>query len=230
MVSDLEIFGAAEMIAHSLATAEMRVSPASETELRVRPLSALPDCSGETPVAEIDQIIANWVRCYLMRPHPKLGRPGAVCPFTSAAARLDAIRVGSSQADTQEAVDRTMRQALAAFEAIECPKAQRHLRAVIVGFPNCAGEDGRAVLKNARNRLRLASILGGKMFALFEPRSGDKGLLNPEFRPMQSPLPLLAIRMLVENDAPFVLRNPLLAPIYLLKFPLTGPRKIWSAL
>jgi hypothetical protein len=68
------------------------------------------------------------------------------------------------------------------------------------------------------------------MFALFEPNSEGKGLLNPEFRPLRSPLPLLAIRMLVENDAPFVLRNPLLAPIYLLKFPLTGPRKIWSAL
>jgi hypothetical protein len=219
------------MIAHSLATAEMRGgSPASETDLRVRPLSALRDPSGETPVAETDQIIADWVRSYLMRPHPKLGRSGAVCPFTSAAARLDAIRVGSSPARTEEAVDRTMRQALAAFEAIECPKPQRHLRTTIVGFPNCADEEGRARLKTARNRLRLESILRGKMFALFEPNSGDKGLLNPEFRPLRSPLPLLAIRMLVENDAPFVLRNPLLAPIYLLKFPLTGPGKIWSAL
>jgi len=219
------------MIAHSLAAAEMRgASPASETDLRVRPLSALPESLGETPAAEIDQIIADWVRSYLMRPHPKLGRPGAVCPFTSAAARLDAVRVGSSAARTEEAVDRTMRQALAAFEAIECPKLQRHLRTTIVGFPNCADEDGRALLKNARNRLRLESILRGKMFALFEPNSGDKGLLNPEFRPLRSPLPLLAIRVLVENDAPFVLRNPLLAPIYLVKFPLTGPRKIWSAL
>jgi hypothetical protein len=219
------------MIAHSLATAEMRgASPASETELRVRPLSALPESSGEMPAAEIDQVIADWVRSYLMRPHPKLGRPGAVCPFTSAAARLDAIRVGSSPARTQEGIDRAMEQALAAFEAIECPKSQRHFRTAIVGFPNCADEEGVAQLKNARNRLRLESILRGKMFALFEPNSGDKGLLNPEFRPLRSPLPLLAIRMLVENDAPFVLRNPLLAPIYLVKFPLTGPRRIWSAL
>jgi hypothetical protein len=219
------------MMAHSLATAEMRgASSASETELLLRPLSALPDASSETPVAEIDQIIANWVRSYLMRPHPQLGRPGAVCPFTSAAARLDAIRVGSSPAGAQEEVDRTLRRALAAFEAIETPKSQRHFRTVIVGFPNCADEDGLARLKNARNGMRRESILRGKMFALFEPNSGDKGLLNPEFRPLRSPLPLLAIRMLVENDAPFVLRNPLLAPIYLLKFPLAGPRRIWSAL
>jgi hypothetical protein len=68
------------------------------------------------------------------------------------------------------------------------------------------------------------------MFALFEPNSLDKGLINPEFRPMRSPVPLVAIRMLVENDAPFVVRNPLLAPIYLMKFPLTGARKLWSAL
>ena len=75
------------MVAHSFATADTRgASPASEAHLRLRPLSALPDASGETPGAEIDQIIADWVRSYLMRPHPKLGRPGAVCPFTSAAA------------------------------------------------------------------------------------------------------------------------------------------------
>jgi hypothetical protein len=41
---------------------------------------------------------------------------------------------------------------------------------------------------------------------------------------------LLAIRLLVENDAPFVLRNPLLAPIYLAKFPLKGSRRLVAAL
>ena len=39
-------------------------------------------------------------------------------------------------------------------------------------------------------------------------------------------MPLLAIRSLVENDAPFVLRNPRLAPIYLWRFPVSGPLKL----
>ena len=91
-------------------------------------------------------------------------------------------------------------------------------------------EEGRKRLKKAQNRLRPESVLRGKMIGLFEPDSPATGLVNPEFRPLRSPVPLLAIRMLVENDAPFVLRNPRLFPIYLIKFPLTGPRKLWNAL
>ena len=68
------------------------------------------------------------------------------------------------------------------------------------------------------------------MIGLFEPHSNDKGLINPDFRPLRAPVPLLAIRSLVENDAPFVLRNPRLAPIYLFKHPISGPRKLLSLL
>ncbi len=123
-----------------------------------------------------------------------------------------------------------MGRALEAFEAIDCPEDQSHFRAVIVAFPNCGDDEGSARLKVAQNRLRPESILRGKMIGLFEPKSEDEGLVNPDFRPLRSPVPLLAIRMLVENDAPFVLRNPRLAPIYLMKFPLSGPLKLWRAL
>jgi hypothetical protein len=220
------------MIAQSSTAAWAReASLASEdADPRLQAFSAFPETSGEAAGGEVGQILADWVRGYLMRPHPDLGRPGAVCPFTPAAARLDAIRVGSSPARDEDAIHRVMRRALAAFDSIDCPRGQRHFRAVIVAFPNCAGDEGRARLKAVQNRLRPESILRGKMIGLFEPHSPDKGLINPDFRPLRSPVPLLAIRMLVENDAPFVLRNPRLAPIYLIKFPLTGPARLWSAL
>jgi hypothetical protein len=216
------------MIAPSSTTAEAPPSPRDtyDEDLRLRPLSAFP----ETPGCEPERVVANWARAYLMRPHPGLGRAGAVCPFTPASARLDAMLVGSSPARDVEAIFQAMESALAAFDAIVCPPGQRHFRAVIVAFPHCGGEAGRARLKTVQNRLRPVSIYRGKMIGLFEPLSEDKGLINPDFRPLRSPVPLLAIRMLVENDAPFVLRNPRLAPIYLLKFPLNGPLRLWSAL
>jgi hypothetical protein len=220
------------MIARSASTAAAQTTPLApeETVLQSHPLSAFPETSREAAGAETDQIIADWVRSYLMRPHPQLGRPGAVCPFTSAAARLDAIRVASSPLRSEDEIHRTMLQALAVFEAIDCPESQRHFRTVIVGFPNCGDEEGRRRLRKAQNRLRLESVLRGKMIGLFEPESQATGLINPEFRPLRSPVPLLAIRMMVENDASFVARNLLLVPIYLVKFPLTGPRRLWKAL
>jgi len=197
-----------------------------DAEPRLRPLSAFPEAPGSEP----DHVLANWVRAYLMRPHAELGRAGAVCPFTPVSARLDALLVGTSRATDEEDILAVMGKALAAFDAIGCPPEQRHFRSVIVAFPNCGGDVGRARLKAAQNRLRPESIYRGKMIGLFEPESQDKGLINPDFRPLRSPVPLLAIRMLVENDAPFVLRNPRLAPIYLLKFPRQGPVRLWRAL
>ena len=191
-----------------------------------RPLSAFPETSGSS--ADVGQTIADWVRAYLMRPHPDLGRAGAVCPYTSTSAKIGLTRIAVSSARAEEAVFAAMREAVGVFEGLECPRAQKPFRAVLVGFPHCGGEDGRATLKRVQNRLRSESTRRGKMIGLFEPDAPDKGLINPDFRPLRAPVPLLAIRTLVENDAPFVLRNPRLAPIYLLKFPFAGTRKLLS--
>jgi len=37
--------------------------------------------------------------------------------------------------------------------------------------------------------------------------------------------PLLAVRHLVENDAAFAMKQPLLVPTYLVKFPAVAPQK-----
>jgi hypothetical protein len=177
-------------------------------------------------------LLAQWVRSYLMRPHADLGRAGDVCPFTAQASRLDTVRIGISEAGAGDAarILKTMESAIKAFDDIPCAGSMRHFRTVIVGFPHCVGEEASAVLKRVQNRLRPHSIFRGKMIGLFEPASPDKGLINPDFRPLRAPLPLLAIRLLVENDTPFVLRNPLLAPIYLAKFPVKGSRRLIAAL
>jgi hypothetical protein len=176
--------------------------------------------------------IARWAMSYLMRPHPQLGRPGDVCPFTAQASRLDTIRIGSCDfgAGDAQLILRLMEDAVRAFDAIPSPKGMGHFRTILVGFPNCADADGLRVLKQIQNRLRPHSIYRAKMIGLFEPNSNDRGLLNPDFRPLRSPIPLLAIRLLVENDSPFVLRNPRLAPIYLAQFRGRGLQRLIRAL
>jgi hypothetical protein len=209
--------------------------PAPTLPLRMWPISAIASNApppGGDPLPEACVILAQWVRSYLMRPHADLGRAGDVCPFTAQASRLDTIRIGVSDAGAGDAAQilRTMESAITAFENIPCARSMRHFRTAIVGFPHCAGQEGARVLKQVQNRLRPHSIFGGKMVGFFEPNSEDRGLINPDFRPLRAPIPLLAIRLLVENDAPFVLRNPLLAPIYLAKFPLKGSRRLVAAL
>ena len=177
------------------------------------------------------RLLADWVRDFLTRPHPDLGRPGHVCPFTAQAARLDSIRIGIAALDGSDraALRAAMKAAMREFEAIPCARAGRQFRTVIVGFPNCRDAAGIAALKQVQRAMRHHSTVFGKMIGLFGPESQHEGLVNPAFRSQRSPIPALAIRMLVEKDAPFVVRNPLLVPIYLLSFPLGGPRRLLAS-
>jgi hypothetical protein len=159
-----------------------------------------------------------------MNTHPAQGRSGDVCPFTSQAYRIDTIRLGVCGATNGDvtSVTRTMRYCLGEFAAIPCPPAMRHFRTVIVAFPNLAGSQGRNTLGKAQRRLIASCLLRGLMIGRFHPDSDDPGLWNADFRPLRSPLPLLAIRHVVEGDAAFAARHPLLVPVYLLKYPVGG--------
>ena len=175
--------------------------------------------------------IARWAKSHLMRPHPELGRVGDVCPFTQQASRINAIRIGACSAGPAEA-DRILREmegAVRAFDKIPYPKKMNQFRAVLVGFPNCSDAEGLKVVKQTQDRLSYHSVWMGKMVGFFQPNAQEKGLINPEFRPMRAPLTMLAIRAMVENDAAFVVRNRRLTPIYLAKFPLSGPRLLMAA-
>ncbi len=177
------------------------------------------------------RLVADWLRNYLARPHPQLGREGHVCPFTAHAMKIDTVRIGADDAGPGDIprIMNVMSSALAAFDAIACPPAARRYRTLVVGFPNCTGDAGFAALRTVQRRLVHHSIVKGKMIAACHELSEDAGLINLSFRPLRSPVPLMAIREMVDGDAPFVLRNRKMAPIYLLKFRMRGALKLISA-
>jgi hypothetical protein len=59
--------------------------------------------------------------------------------------------------------------------------------------------------------------------------SGTGGL-SGVVRARRSPIPLLAIRQVVENDAPFALRHPLLIPTYVWKDSRSAPKRLLGGL
>jgi hypothetical protein len=75
-------------------------------------------------------------------------------------------------------------------------------------------------------KVKPSTLRTGLMTAVFHEGNPAEGLWNPAFRPLQAPLPIIAIRHLVEADAPFVAGHPLLLPIYLLQFPIGGSRRL----
>lgn len=185
--------------------------------------------AGEIADSEMT-ILQGWVESYLMNGHPELGRTGAVCPFTRQAARIDTARLAicHARADDEDKAFALIRGAFGELEAIPCKPAMKHFRTVIVGFPDCADPDGIAMLKRIQRRHRFYSLARARMIGMMHVGSEDRGLWNPNFRPLRSPMPVLAIRHLVENDAPFAALHPALMVAYLARFPIKGTHRLFN--
>jgi hypothetical protein len=174
--------------------------------------------------------IAKWMASYLMSTHPDLGRPGDVCPFTAQASRLNTIRIVVSGATSKniDTIKDLMYHCLREFTLIPCEKPMKHFRTIVVGFPKMVDSKGLDVLKAVQARLKWHCLLRGLMIGRFFADARDPGLWNRDFRPLRSPVPLLALRHVVENDAPFAARYPLLIPTYVWNYPRAAPKRLLS--
>lgn len=206
---------------------------ACEAERKLLTIGAARAALSEQPHAtQALGTLLGWVESYLMNGHDDLGRTGAVCPFTRQSARLDMVRLAICEArGTQEREAFSLiRGCFTALDAIPAKPGTAHFRTVIVGFPDCADEAGIAMLQRVQRRHRFHSLSRGRMIGLMHAEAEAPGLWNPQFRPLRSPLPVLAIRHMVEQDAPFAARHPLLALPYLARFRGAGARRLLAHL
>jgi hypothetical protein len=76
-------------------------------------------------------------------------------------------------------------------------------------FPSLAanGADGAAMIDKVQARLKPYFVEMGMMLGEFHAGNESPGLRNPDFRPLRSPIPMLAIRHMVESDLPFLNRE-----------------------
>lgn len=173
-------------------------------------------------------MLLDWIESYLMRGNADLGRGGAVCPYTLQASKLNTARVAISRAGpADEAVASALvGTCVGELDQIPCRAGAEHFRTTIVGFPGCASPEGVAMLGRVAGEHGAAVRGRGLMVGLFDADSDAPGLWNERFRPMRSPIPVLAIRHMVDQDAPFASRHPRLAVTYLRRFGLPGLKRI----
>lgn len=157
-----------------------------------------------TPLAQV----LDWVRAFLARPHPELGRKGAVCPFVPVSLVQDSIWLAEITdsdlcLDKIAAIIGAYRDLFLATEPTRGPDAIN--KAFMVVFPNL-GAEGAAVVDEVQYRLKRDFVDMGLMLGEFHAANQSEGLRNPEFRPLRSPIPMLAIRHMVDSDLPFLLR------------------------
>ena len=156
--------------------------------------------------------VLEWVRGFLARPHPQLGRTGSVCPFVPIALWLDTIWM-AEVAETAPSFERLSaiitdyRNVFLETEPTIGPEALN--KAFLVVFPSLKanGADGAAVVDKVQVSLKRYFVEMGLMLGEFHAANESPGLRNPDFRPLRSPIPMLAIRHMVESDLPFLIRE-----------------------
>ncbi|NUT98793.1 MAG: EF-hand domain-containing protein [Saccharothrix sp.] len=151
---------------------------------------------------EVVDVVAGWVRDYLCRSHPRLGRPGPVCPYVPAAVAAGTLWT-AVVTDHVEDVVGLLEHYRTWFRARTAPDEVHH--ALLVVLPRI----GAAEVERAQRRCKTGFVRDGLMVGEFHggpPPAG--GVRNPYFRPLWSPVPVLAVRRMVASDLPFLTDDP----------------------
>jgi hypothetical protein len=155
--------------------------------------------------------VLKWLREFIARPHKHSGRAGPVCPFVPHSLALDTIWVTEiPEKDLSiESISAIMTRYCNLFLETEPRNGREAMnKSFLVVFPSLAsrGAEGTALVDEVQYRLKPYFVDRGIMVGEFHPANESPGLRNPDFRPLRSPLPMLAIRHMVESDLPFMTR------------------------
>lgn len=154
--------------------------------------------------------VMSWMRNFVAKPHPLLGRNGAVCPFVPRALKENALKVESIDVRdlSKTEFDALVKSFLPIFESMEpsTGKSRLNKSLVIVIDGLEEGEQGQYI-EDAHNRLKLHFVERGLMLGEFHKFHGAHGVHNPDFRPLKSPVPMLVIRHMVKEDHMFLDRD-----------------------
>lgn len=166
--------------------------------------------------------VVDWAWHYLCRPHPELGRRGPVCPYTrlslDAGTFYLAVRPGrpTGAAEVTELLE-SYRDWFTEIEPMDGQASQ--LKTILVLFPDLPAEDRTLIIDATQQRLKSEYVARGLMIGEFHDGPPDKaGLWSQEFRPLRSPVPLLAIRHMVPTDLAFLEHDPVYLSAYLDRF------------
>ena len=154
----------------------------------------------------------GWIREFLVRPHPELGRPGPVCPFAPIALGRDTIwmtEIGDVAASFESiaAIITGYRDVFLAMEPKSGPEAINKTFLIVFSSLQANGAEGAAVVDRVQASLKKHFVEMGLMLGEFHDANQSPGLRNPDFRPLRSPIPMLAIRHMVDSDLPFLNRE-----------------------
>ena len=178
-------------------------------------LEDLEDAGRTSQLAESDlsalRTVADWIKTYVVKPHHDLGRGGPVCPFVPGALERKTLWLAPEQI-----ADRSVRQVAELMNGYKSlfldtqPTGvdDADYKVIVVVFTDLSADRAQRVFDDVLERLAVASYVeDGIAFGPFYEGNAATAIYNANFRPFQSPVPLLFVRQGVISDWKFFLDN-----------------------
>jgi hypothetical protein len=162
--------------------------------------------------------IVEWIEHFLCVANTELGRLGDVCPFAKMAMirrtiefyRNHSQSVSSFSSDIELHMEEFLKSG--ATSDIYCCR---------IVVPDSLNEASSAI-EYVQKQLKPAFVERHLMVGQFFPDCQEPGLRNKAFRPLQTPVPLIAIRNMVPTDIAFLYGNEKYVATYMEKFEKRG--------
>ncbi len=150
--------------------------------------------------------IIDWLRNFIAKHDERVGRGGTVCPFIPQAlvqgtiwvGVLDFVKLNSSLSEFLE----FLQQARSTFLNLSTSHFGKMLSFLMV-FPHLNEEVAVELILTAQNHLKMDFLEHGLMLGEFFPRNNVPSLRNEAFFPFRSPVPMMGIRHMIEEDVAF---------------------------
>ncbi|MCX4695661.1 DUF6875 domain-containing protein [Streptomyces sp. NBC_01408] len=162
---------------------------------------------GQHVLVEVHMEAARvWLTDYLCGTDPRVGRPGAVCPFVAPAIRADTLRLELWPVSPRISVTGMMslvNNMVSVFEGAQWASRNRMLHTLVVvldGLPL----DKLTLTDEAHRQVKPELVARGLMLGQFHPRCDERAARNPSFRVSRSPVPMLALRQMAVHDVLFL--------------------------
>ena len=174
--------------------------------------------------ANLDAVneVLDWSENYLCKPHPELGRKGAVCPFVKSSMKKDLfyLSVYAKAVIDRSEITPMMREFGNFFLQAEPTQGPEAIfKSLLVIFPNVSKENAPEIIDAAQRQLIEEFAPKGIMVGEFHPATPNKvGLWNREFRPLYCPQSMLVIRHMVPFDILFLKNNKITTEAYIKYF------------
>ncbi|MCW4352653.1 hypothetical protein ONR57_04995 [Hoyosella sp. YIM 151337] len=148
--------------------------------------------------------LLTWATSFLTYPHADLGRGGPVCPYTAPSLnrRLMWAAVVRGSDLTVDQVGRYADDLIELFRALDPrDESQEIYRSAMVIFPDLTDY---SFIDTVQAERKPVVVPEGLMIGQFYPGCSEAGLWNAEFRPLDCPYPLIALRHMVSSDFAFL--------------------------